>query len=219
MTAGAAELGVLLAYTPLHHLLMAAVGRPIVLTSGNVADEPLCHGRRRRRRAALAPIADAFLLHDRRIRARYDDSVVRVDAGRERMLRRGRGYAPEAVPLPVPTPRPLLAVGAELKHTFTLARGGSAHVAPHNGDLEDLRTHTAFTDGLAHLTRLLALEPELVAHDLHPEYLSTKYAVAPRPGRPADRRPAPPRARRVLRRRARRDRTVPRRRVRRARDG
>jgi len=78
----------------------------------------------------------------------------------------------------VPAARPILAVGAELKHTFTLARGVRAHVAPHNGELEDLPTHRAFTDGLAHLGRLLALEPEMVAHDLHPEYLSTKYAVA-----------------------------------------
>lgn len=177
VTAGAVDLGVMLAYTPLHHLLMAAVGRPIVLTSGNVADEPLATDDADAAER-LAPIADTFLVHDRRIRARYDDSVTRVDGGRERMLRRGRGYAPEALPLPVATPRPLLAVGAELKHTFSLARGGVAHVAPHNGDLEDLRTHTAFTDGLAHLTRLLALEPELVAHDLHPEYLSTKYAIA-----------------------------------------
>ena len=180
VTAGATDLGVVLAYTPLHHLLMAAVGRPLVLTSGNVADEPLATDDADAAQR-LAPIADTFLVHDRPIRARYDDSVTRVDAGRERMLRRGRGYAPEALPLPVATPRPLLAVGAELKHTFTLARGGVAHVAPHNGDLEDLRTHTAFTDGLAHLTRLLALEPELVAHDLHPEYLSTKYALAHTP--------------------------------------
>ncbi len=180
VTAGATDLGLVLAYTPLHHLLMAAVGRPLVLTSGNVADEPLATDDADAAQR-LAPIADTFLVHDRPIRARYDDSVTRVDAGRERMLRRGRGYAPEALPLPVATPRPLLAVGAELKHTFTLARGGVAHVAPHNGDLEDLRTHTAFTDGLAHLTRLLALEPELVAHDLHPEYLSTKYALAHTP--------------------------------------
>ncbi len=81
-------------------------------------------------------------------------------------------------PLPIAAARPILAVGAELKHTFTLARGGRAHVAPHNGDLEDLATHRAFTDGLAHLSRLLALEPEVVAHDLHPEYLSTKFALA-----------------------------------------
>jgi hydrogenase maturation protein HypF len=89
------------------------------------------------------------------------------------------------MPLPVPAPVPLLAVGAELKHTFALARGSRAHVAPHNGDLEDLATHRAFTDGLAHLSRLLALEPEAVVHDLHPEYLSTKFALA---SFPADRR-------------------------------
>jgi hydrogenase maturation protein HypF len=104
--------------------------------------------------------------------------VTRVVVGRESVVRRGRGYAPGALPLPVPADRPLLAVGAELKHTFALARGPRAHIAPHNGDLEDLATHRAFTEGLAHLGRLLALEPELVAHDLHPEYLSTKYAVA-----------------------------------------
>lgn len=184
VTAGATDLGVLLAYTPLHHLLLDAVGRPVVLTSGNVADEPLATDDADAAER-LAGLADAFLVHDRRIRARYDDSVVRVDRGRTRMLRRGRGYAPESLSLPVPADRPLLAVGAELKHTFTLARGPVAHVAPHNGDLEDLRTHTAFTDGLAHLSRLLALEPEVVAHDLHPEYLSTKYAVE---HWPADRR-------------------------------
>ncbi|MCV2395871.1 carbamoyltransferase HypF [Actinotalea sp. M2MS4P-6] len=177
---GATDVGVLLPYTPLHHLLMAAVDRPLVLTSGNVADEPLATDDEEAA-TRLADIADAFLVHDRRIRARYDDSVTRVDRGRERMLRRGRGYAPEALPLPIATPRALLAVGAELKHTFTLARGGSAHVAPHNGDLEDLRTHEAFTDGLAHLSTLLALEPEVVVHDLHPEYLSTKYALRTAP--------------------------------------
>ena len=177
VAAGNHRLGIFLPYTPLHHLLMAAVGRPIVLTSGNLADEPLATDDTD---AAdrLAGLADSFLVHDREIRARYDDSVSRVVAGRASIVRRGRGYAPEALPLPVPAERPLLAVGAELKHTFTLARGRRAHVAPHNGDLEDLPTHRAFTDGLEHLGRLLALEPDVVAHDLHPEYLSTKYAVA-----------------------------------------
>ncbi len=177
VTAGATELGLLLPYTPLHHLLAAEAGRPLVLTSGNLADEPLaCADDDAATR--LAGIADAFLSHDRQIRARYDDSVTRAVAGREQMLRRGRGYAPEALRLPVAAARPVLAVGAELKHTFTLARGTRAHVAPHNGDLEGLLTHDAFTDGLAHLSRLLAVKPELVAHDLHPEYLSTKYAIA-----------------------------------------
>jgi hydrogenase maturation protein HypF len=177
VAAGNHRLGIFLPYTPLHHLLMAAVGRPIVLTSGNLSDEPLATDDADAAER-LASLADAFLVHDREIRARYDDSVGRVVAGRVSLVRRARGYAPEALLLPIAAERPILAVGAELKHTFTLARGGRAHVAPHNGDLEDLLTHQAFTDGLAHLGRLLALEPEVVAHDLHPEYLSTKYAVA-----------------------------------------
>jgi hydrogenase maturation protein HypF len=177
VVAGAAEVGVLLPYTPLHHLLAAAVGRPLVLTSGNRADEPLATDNDDAA-TRLSGLADSFLTHDRQIRARYDDSVTRVVAGRRQMLRRGRGFAPEAVALPVAAPLPVLAVGAELKHTLTLARGTHAHVAPHNGDLEDLLTHTAFTDGLAHLSRLLAVSATVVAHDLHPEYLSTKYAVA-----------------------------------------
>ncbi len=184
VAAGNRRLGVFLPYTPLHHLLLAHLGRPLVLTSGNLTDEPLATDDNDAL-SRLAGIADAFLAHDREIRARYDDSVTRVVAGRESVVRRARGYAPDPLPLPVPTPVPLLAVGAELKHTFTLARGSRAHVAPHNGDLEDLATHRAFTDGLAHLSRLLALEPEVVVHDLHPEYLSTKHAVA---RFPADRR-------------------------------
>jgi len=174
---GNRRLGVFLPYTPLHHLLLEAVGRPLVLTSGNLTDEPLATDDDDAL-ARLAGLADGFLAHDREIRARYDDSVTRVVARRESVVRRARGYAPGPLPLPVATPVPFLAVGAELKHTFTLARGGRAHVAPHNGDLEDLATHRAFTDGLAHLSRLLALEPEVAAHDLHPEYLSTKYALA-----------------------------------------
>ena len=181
---GNRRLGVFLPYTPLHHLLLAALDAPLVLTSGNLTDEPLATDDEDAR-TRLPGLADAFLAHDREIRARYDDSVTRVVAGRESVVRRARGYAPEPMPLPVATPVPLLAVGAELKHTFTLARDTRAHVAPHNGDLEDLATHRAFTDGLAHLSRLLALEPEYVVHDLHPEYLSTKYAVA---SFPAERR-------------------------------
>jgi hydrogenase maturation protein HypF len=176
VAAGNRRLGVFLPYTPLHHLLLEAVDRPIVLTSGNLTDEPLATDDDDAR-VRLAGLADGFLIHDREIRARYDDSVSAVMAGRETIVRRARGHAPEALALPVATPTPILAVGAELKHTFTLARGERAHVAPHNGDLEDFATHVAFTDGLAHLSRLLALEPVVAAHDLHPEYLSTKYAV------------------------------------------
>jgi len=177
VTNGDLRVGLFLPYTPLHHLLLAGIGRPIVLTSGNLSDEPLATDDDDAL-DRLAGIADAFLAHDREIRARYDDSVTRSVAGRESIVRRGRGYAPDPLDLPVATPEPLLAVGAELKHTFTLASRGRAYVAPHTGDLEDLETHRAFEHNLAHLERLLALEPSRVAHDLHPAYLSTQFAVA-----------------------------------------
>jgi len=170
------RVGIFLPYTPLHHLLLRELGRPIVLTSGNLADEPLAtdDGEALER---LAGIADSFLGHDREIRARYEDSVTRVVEGRESLVRRSRGYAPEPLDLPIATPEPLLAVGAELKHTFALARGGRAHVAPHTGDLEELATYRAFETNLAHLRRLLDIEPVYVAHDLHPAYLSTQFAA------------------------------------------
>ena len=171
------RIGLFLPYTPLHHLLLEGLGRPIVLTSGNLSDEPLATDDAEALQR-LAGIADSFLAHDREIRARYDDSVTRVVDGRESLIRRGRGYAPEPLTLPIATPATLLAVGAELKHTFTLARGGRAHVAPHTGDLEDLLTYRAFESNLAHLKRLLDIEPEYVVHDLHPGYLSTQYAVS-----------------------------------------
>ncbi|MEI8335142.1 MAG: carbamoyltransferase HypF, partial [Chloroflexota bacterium] len=180
VTNGDRRVGLFLPYTPLHHLLMAAADRPIVLTSGNASDEPIAIDDADALQR-LGGIADAFLAHDRRIRARYDDSVTRVIAVgtqvRESVIRRGRGYAPDPLDLPVATPASLLAVGAELKHTFTLARGTRAHVAPHTGDLEDLLVHRAFEENLAHLARLLDLRPDWVVHDLHPAYLSTQYAV------------------------------------------
>ena len=170
------RIGLFLPYTPLHHLLLEGFGRPVVLTSGNLSDEPLATDDAEAVER-LSGIADSFLAHDREIRARYDDSVTRVVDGRESLIRRGRGYAPDPLPLPIATPEPLLAVGAELKHTFALARGGRAHVAPHTGDLEDLLTYRAFETNLAHLRRLLDIEPAWVAHDLHPAYLSTQFAV------------------------------------------
>jgi hydrogenase maturation protein HypF len=171
------RLGLFLPYTPLHHLLLDGLGRPIVLTSGNLSDEPLATDDSEALQR-LSGIADSFLAHDREIRARYDDSVTRVVDGRESLIRRGRGHAPDPLDLPIATPAPLLAIGAELKHTFALARGGRAHVAPHTGDLEDLLTYRAFEGNLTHLKRLLDLEPAWVAHDLHPGYLSTQYAVS-----------------------------------------
>ncbi|MDX6739938.1 carbamoyltransferase HypF [Actinocorallia sp. A-T 12471] len=173
---GARELGVLLPYTPLHRLLADRLAAPAVLTSGNVSDEPIEHdddGAMTR----LSKIADAFLTHDRPIHARADDSVVRVFRGAELVLRRSRGYAPAPLRSHRAFPRPVLACGPELKATFCLARGSRAFVSPHIGDLENYATLRAYEQTVAHYRRLFGIEPEVVAHDLHPEYLSTKFAV------------------------------------------
>ena len=166
--------GVLLPYTPLHHLLAAEVGAPIVLTSGNVSDEPIVY--RDADVGGLVSIADAVLTHDRAIHTRADDSVVRVERGRVLPIRRSRGYAPEPLALAAPVRRPVLGCGAELKSTFCLARGPHAFLSHHIGDLENAETLRSFTEGVAHYRRLFDVEPAVVAHDLHPEYLSTKYA-------------------------------------------
>jgi hydrogenase maturation protein HypF len=173
---GNRQLGIMLPYTPLHHLLLGEAGRPIVLTSGNVSDEPIAYTDEDAL-ARLAGIADAFLTHDRAIHIRTDDSVVRPLRGRETLLRRSRGYAPEPLGLAARLPRPVLACGAELKNTFCLAVGDRAFVSHHIGDLENFETLRSFTDGIAHFRRLFDTEPEVVAYDLHPEYLSTKYAL------------------------------------------
>ena len=173
---GSRQLGLMLPYTGLHHLLLAQAGRPLVATSGNVSDEPIAY-RDADALARLAGIADAFLVHDRPIHVRTDDSVVRVSDGRPAVLRRARGYAPEPVPLHAAVPRPVLACGAELKSTFCLAAGGRAFISPHIGDLENAETLQAFTAGIEHYGRLFGISPLVVAHDLHPDYLSTKYAM------------------------------------------
>ena len=178
---GAPELGVMLPYSPLHHLLLADTGAPLVMTSGNVSDEPIAY-RDADARARLAAIADLFLVHDRPIETRTDDSVVRVVAvagsAQPAFLRRSRGYVPAALALPDGgTPRPLLACGAELKSTFCVAKGERAWVSHHIGDLENYETLRSFTDGIGHFLKLFAVAPEVVAHDLHPEYLSTTYAL------------------------------------------
>ncbi|MEA2196028.1 MAG: hydrogenase maturation protein HypF [Solirubrobacteraceae bacterium] len=172
---GSPELGVMLPYSPLHHLLLADAGTTLVMTSGNVSDEPIAYGDEDAR-ARLAGIADLFLLHDRPIQTRTDDSVVRVVAGRTTFLRRSRGYVPGSIALPGGTTRPVLGCGAELKSTFCLAKGERAWVGHHIGDLKNYETLRSFQDGVEHFERLFAVAPEVIAHDLHPEYLSTKYA-------------------------------------------
>ena len=173
---GNRSLGVMLPYTPLHHLLVRAVDRPIVLTSGNVSDEPIAY-RDDDALARLGPIADAFLTHDRAIHIRTDDSVARTFRGRPMLIRRSRGYVPEPVTAGGGFPRPVLACGAELKNTFCLAKDRHAFVSQHIGDLENAETLRSFTEGIEHFRRLFDIDPQVVAHDLHPEYLSTKYAL------------------------------------------
>jgi hydrogenase maturation protein HypF len=173
---GNRDLGIMLPYTPLHHLLVEAVGRPMVLTSGNVSDEPIAY-RDEDALDRLAGIADAFLTHDRAIHIRTDDSVTRAFRGRPMALRRSRGYVPEPVAVPGGFRRPVLACGAELKNTFCLAKDRHAFVSHHIGDLENVETLRSFTEGIDHVRRLFDVDPRVVAYDLHPEYLSTKYAL------------------------------------------
>ncbi len=173
---GAPDLGVMLPYTPLHHLLAADTALALVMTSANLSDEPIAF-RDDEARHRLGAIADLFLVHDRPIETRTDDSVVRVVCGRPLMLRRSRGFVPASLALPVPAARPLLACGAELKSTFCVARGERAWVGHHIGDLKNFETLESFREGIAHFEKLFAVTPEVVAHDLHPDYLSTGYAL------------------------------------------
>ena len=176
---GQSTLGFMLPYTPLHHLLMESLARPIVLTSGNRSDEPQCTGNTQARER-LAGIADYFLMHDRDIVNRLDDSVARVMAGKPRMLRRARGYAPAPLPLPpgFEGAPPVLAMGGELKSTFGLLTDGQAIVSQHMGDLEEAATHADYRRNLELYRSLFRFEPQAVAVDAHPDYISTKWGLA-----------------------------------------
>ncbi|MDF5751753.1 carbamoyltransferase HypF [Spongiactinospora sp. TRM90649] len=173
---GTARLGVLLPYTPVHHLLLAEVAEPIVLTSGNLSDEPIAYADDDAM-ARLGGVADAFLTHDRPIDAPVDDSVVRPHGGRALVLRRSRGHAPAPVTLPWAAPRHVLGCGAALKSTFCLVKGDRAILSQHFGDLSSYETLRCYVEGIARFAGLFGVHPELVAHDLHPEYLSTKHAL------------------------------------------
>jgi hydrogenase maturation protein HypF len=168
---GSPWVGLLLPYTPLHHLLLHDVGRPLVMTSGNLTDEPIAIDDDDARRR-LGDVADLVLSHDRSIHRRCEDSVVR----QRFPIRRSRGLVPEPIELPVPSPVPLVAVGAQLKSTFCVVRGAEAFVSPHLGDLDGEAAFRAFRADLALYLDMLAVEPEAVACDLHPQYLSTRWA-------------------------------------------
>ena len=170
------NLGFMLPYTPLHHLLLRESRMLLVMTSGNLSDEPIAFedqeaGTRLRR------IADFFLTHNRPIFIRCDDSVMRVFKGQPYPLRRARGYVPRPLELVFPEKRSLLAVGGHMKNTFALARAGQVIVSHHIGDLENLETLRAFEQGIRHFQSIFEIEPEMAVHDLHPDYLSTRYAL------------------------------------------
>ena len=168
--------GVMLPYTPLHHLLLAEVERPLVMTSGNFSDEPIVF-EEAEALGKLREIADLFLTHDRPIVTRCDDSVTRVVAGAPVLLRRSRGFVPRPITLARPVARPVLACGAQLKNTFCLAAGDVAVLGPHVGDLDQLEVHRSYEESIDRMQRFLGCRPEVIAYDLHPDYASTRYAL------------------------------------------
>jgi hydrogenase maturation protein HypF len=176
---GNPNLGVLLPYTPLHHLLMAELGFPVIATSGNLSDEPICTDEHEALER-LGGIADLFLVHNRPIIRHVDDSIVRVMLDRELVLRRARGYAPLPITLnpqlSTLNPQPILAVGAHLKNAVALSVGEQVFISQHIGDLETEQAHAAFRHVIADFEKLYEARPQIVAADLHPDYLSTKYA-------------------------------------------
>jgi hydrogenase maturation protein HypF len=168
-------LGVMLAYTPLHHLLIADAGIPLVMTSGNNSDEPIAY-RDQEAFEQIGEIADYFLIHDRPIHMRTDDSVVRVAGGETYPIRRSRGYAPAPLAVAEDFGRHVLACGGELKNTFCVAKERHVFLSHHIGDLENYETLRSFREGVEHFCQLFDVQPEVVAYDFHPDYLSTKYA-------------------------------------------
>ena len=167
-------LGIMLPYTPLHHVLLRDVGLPLVMTSGNLSEEPIARDNDEAMRR-LSGIADYFLVHDRDIYSRYDDSVAMVERGTGQLLRRARSYAPYPIRLPFKT-RQVLGCGAEDKNTFCLTKDNYAFVSQHIGDMENMETLEHFDNTISLYKRLFHIEPEIIACDLHPDYLATKYA-------------------------------------------
>ena len=169
--------GFMLPYTPLHHLLLKESQMILVMTSGNLSDEPIAY-KDEEAMNRLKNIADYFLTHNRPIYIRCDDSVVRVFEGKLYPIRRARGYVPRPLELHFSIPNSVLAVGAQLKNTFALTKAGQVILSHHIGDLDNLETLRAFEEGIEHLKRIFEIEPELVVYDLHPDYLSTQYALS-----------------------------------------
>ena len=167
-------LGVMLPYTPLHHLLLSETGLPLVMTSGNISEEPIARDNDEALRR-LGGIADYFLVHNRDIYSRYDDSVYMVE-GAPQVVRRARGYAPYPIFLPFKS-KQVLACGAELKNTFCLTKDEHAFLSQHIGDMENEETLEHFENTIELYKKLFRLEPQVIAHDMHPDYLATRYAL------------------------------------------
>ncbi len=172
---GQKTLGVMLPGTPLHHLLMQEVEDTLVMTSGNISDEPIAY-RDEEAIDRLQGIADYFLTHNRPIHMQTDDSVTRIFRSEEFLVRRAKGYAPSPIRMPEPFVRPVLACGGHFKNTFCLGKDHSVTISHHIGDLENYESLTSFKEGIEHFINLLEIKPEVVAFDMHPDYLSTQYA-------------------------------------------
>ncbi len=167
-------LGVMLPYTPLHHILLKDTGLPLVMTSGNLSEEPIAKDNNEALKR-LSGIADYFLIHNRGIYSRYDDSVAIVERGTSQLVRRARSYAPYPIHLTFKC-RQVLACGAEMKNTFCLTKDNYAFLSQHIGDMENMETLEHFDNTISLYKKLFRIEPEIIAYDLHPDYLSTKYA-------------------------------------------
>lgn len=167
--------GVMLPYTPLHYLLLEQHFTALVMTSGNLTDEPIAY-QDNDACERLSGIADFYLSHNREIFTRTDDSIVRVMAGQPMLLRRSRGYVPRSIALPA-TQDNILALGAELKNTFCMTRQDRAFLSHHVGDLKNLDVYRSFEQGITHLQKILSWQPHCIAHDLHPDYFSSHYAL------------------------------------------
>ena len=172
---GVNTFGFMLCYTPLHYLLFGQGIDVLVMTSGNISDEPLiCKNDIALEK--LGEIADAFLMHDREIFRQVDDSVVHLIDGQTVLLRRSRGYVPAPIIIDQISPKDIFAAGADLKNTFCFAKNNQLICSEHIGDLEDARVYHHYINSIEHLAKLFEVEPEIIACDMHPGYFSTQYA-------------------------------------------
>lgn len=170
------HVGLMLPYSPVHHLLLAGLRRPIVLTSGNISDEPIAY-RDDDARSRLGEIADAFLIGNRDIHMRCDDSVMRIVEGVSYPIRRARGFAPRPISVSVSFDVPVLGAGTELKNTFCIGSGDRAVLSHHIGDLENYEVMSAYVEAIEHFQSIYRIRPSVIGHDLHPDYLATRWAL------------------------------------------